>query len=90
MDRRRRTRIGILLRLAGLALLGLAVLAGRALSSSPGQVLTAQGGLLALVAFAAASAGSALTIVGPGLLDPVPLSSRWASGRPGRDPTAPR
>lgn len=86
MDLRRRTKIGFLLRLAGAALLGVAVLAGRSLSFSPGEAATALGDLLALIAFAAASAGSALLIVGPGLLDPVPLSARWAPWRSERWP----
>ena len=81
MDRHRRTKIGILLRLAGAVLLGVAVVAGRTLQSSPSEATTALGDLLALIAFAAASAGSALLIVGPALLDPVPLSARWAPWR---------
>ena len=80
MPRHRKAAARPLLRLAGLALLLLAYGTGRALLA----IGTGHAGheppsayLLAAIAFACASAGSALLIHGHHLFDPVPISRLW-------------
>ncbi len=73
-----RTRwAGPLLRLAGAVLLAIAYAGGRHLFAAPGHAPGALDCLLALVAFVALSAGSALLTLGGHLLDEVELSPRW-------------
>lgn len=74
------------LRLAGLALLCVAVVVGRHLFAAPdpqGKV-TASAYLLALVGMASASTGAALAVLGRHLFDEVELSERWTIHTPPR------
>jgi hypothetical protein len=68
-----------LLRLAGLALLCLATFVARRLFgiAHPEARLNPLDYLLALIGFASASTGSALTVMGRHLFDQVALSARW-------------
>ena len=69
----------MLLRLAGLALLGLAFVIGRHLfgAADPRGKTTPLCYLLALVGMASASSGAALAVLGRHLFDQVALSARW-------------
>lgn len=74
------------LRLAGLALLCVALLVARHLFAVPdpqGKV-TASAYLLALIGMASACAGAALTVLGRHLFDEVELSARWTIHVPPR------
>jgi hypothetical protein len=74
------------LRLAGLALLCVAVLVGRHLFAVPdprGKV-TASAYLLALIGMASACTGAALAVLGRHLFDEVELSARWTIHTPPR------
>lgn len=73
--------MGIILRISGLIAIGLSMLAGLGL-----EHLAAAGGrhhpnalefLLAALSFACASAGAALLLCGPKLLERQPVSFRW-------------
>ncbi|HMI19543.1 MAG TPA: hypothetical protein VK533_08370 [Sphingomonas sp.] len=67
------------LRLAGLALLCVAILVARHLFTAPdpqGKV-TASAYLLALIGMASACTGAALAVLGRHLFDEVELSARW-------------
>jgi len=74
------------LRVAGLALLCVAVLVARRLFATPdpqGKV-TASAYLLALIGMASACAGAALAVLGRHLFDEVELSARWTIHTPPR------
>jgi hypothetical protein len=74
------------LRLAGLALLCMAILVARHLFAAPdpkGKV-TASAYLLALIGMASACTGAALAVLGRHLFDEVELSARWTIHVPPR------
>jgi hypothetical protein len=75
----KRKYAGPALRLAGLALLCVAVLVGRHLfaASDPQGRVRASAYLLALIGMASACAGAALSVLGRHLFDEVELSERW-------------
>ena len=70
---------GVAIRASGGAALGLAWVCGHALwrlhATDPSSAVMF---LLAMITFLAGSAGSAMLIVGPHLLDEVEVSRRWA------------
>jgi hypothetical protein len=66
-----------LLRLAGACVLTIGVVVGLRLFGTPTRSPGASAYLLAFIAFAALSAGSAMLVLGTHLFDGVPLSPRW-------------
>ncbi len=74
----RRTRWeNSLIRISGAVLLAIACTVARVLFAAPDPAPHVHAYLLALILFVAASAGSAMLVLGGHLLDPVPLSPRW-------------
>lgn len=65
------------LRLAGAVLLVLSAILWSALFGPPAHSPDALAWLMALLAFATLSAGSAMSVLGAHLFDRVPLSRRW-------------
>ena len=68
---------GLIIRIAGLVLLAIAAFSARRLFA---RAMTPPDGLeyfLALIAFASASAGCAMTTLGAHLFDQVEVSARW-------------
>ena len=81
---------GPALRLAGLALLALAVEAGRHIfvAADPTAKLRALPYLMGLIWIASLSAGAALAVLGPHLFDQVELPARWRIHILPREPSA--
>jgi len=73
----RKTAAGPILRSTGAVLLGLASLAARHLFRVPIAAPGAIDAGIAALLFVSASAGSALTALGPHLFDRVAVSPRW-------------